>query len=348
MKHFWQILCSLVLVWLAVLVCIGAAAEEYDATKYERVGGRSLKELRLALAELPDGTHVNMRGVRMELADRAALVQEFPTLIFHGDVNFANMVVSTEETELDLDALSQKKLSLSKLRNALICLPNVRRVRMYNQSYSVKEVEALMADFPNITFEWTVRFGKYGVRTDVTAFSTLKGRQKPRYTLKDLEPLKYCKDLLALDFGHQSVSDLSFLTQWPHLKVLIVVDSAKHITDLTPLAQLTELEYVELFMQNITDLTPLANHTHLVDLNLCHNHISDLTPLYSCTSLKRLWISYNEELSMEQIEAFQKALPDCQVEYQVYSSTGAGWRKHSHYDTIKTLFETRVYQPFSD
>ena len=162
-----------------------------------------------------------------------------------------------------------------------------------------------------------------------------------------MAPLKYCTQLEAIDLGHNNVSDLSFLTQWPHLKILIIIDSQKPVTDLSPLAELNELEYVELFMQGITDLTPLANKPKLLDLNLCHNSVTNLTPLYSDTSLERLWISYNKGLSDEQVAAFKEAVPGCQVETVEYQSTGAGWREHDRYFVIKDVFETRVYRPFA-
>ena len=193
------------------------------------------------------------------------------------------------------------------------------------------------------------------IRPGMTAFSTLKGRQDPRYTAEDVEgPLaEYCPDLLALDLGHNDVSDLTFLKHWPKLRRLIVVDSKTPITDISPLAELDDLEYVELFLQNITDISPLAGKTNLIDLNLAHNNISDLTPLYSCTGLKRLWIAYNH-VSDEQIKAFKEAVPDCHVESKEWSSTGMGWRQVEknryvpHYDILMQSFRSGEYIPFED
>lgn len=197
--------------------------------------------------------------------------------------------------------------------------------------------------------------GHLQIRPGMTAFSTLKGRQEPRYTAEDVAgPLmENCPDLLALDLGHNDVSDLTFLKAWPKLRRLIVVDSKTPITDISPLAELDDLEYVELFMQNITDISPLAGKTHLIDLNLAHNDITDLTPLHSCTGLKRLWISYNRHLSDEQIKAFQQAVPDCRVVIGEWSSTGMGWRETAagpvpHYEILTRSFREGVYIPFED
>ena len=193
------------------------------------------------------------------------------------------------------------------------------------------------------------------IRPGMTAFSTLKGRQEPRYTSEDVAgPLtELCPNLLALDLGHNDVHDLSFLRAWPHLRRLIIVDSKTPVTDISPLAELNDLEYVELFLQNITDLTPLAGKTRLIDLNLAHNDITDLTPLHSCTGLKRLWISYNHHLSQQQLDAFHAAVPDCQIVTGEWNSTGRGWRETAqgpvpHYQILMDSFRSGEYIPFAD
>ena len=188
------------------------------------------------------------------------------------------------------------------------------------------------------------------IRPGMTAFSTLKGRQEPRYTAEDVAgPLtENCPDLLALDLGHNNVSDLSFITAWPKLRRLIVVDSKTPVTDLSPLEGLEDLEYVELFMQGITDISPLAGKTSLKDLNLAHNDITDLTPLYSCTGLQRLWINSNPHLSKEQVAAFREAVPGCKVNTRGYPSTGMGWREHPHYTVLMDSFRSGEYIPFED
>ena len=188
------------------------------------------------------------------------------------------------------------------------------------------------------------------IRPGMTAFSTLKGRQEPRYTSEEVaEPLTaLCPGLLALDLGHNDVSDLSFLRAWPGLRRLIVVDSKTPITDISPLADLDDLEYVELFMQNITDISALEGKTKLLDLNLCYNDITDLTPLHSCVNLQRLWISNNRHLPQEQIDALQAALPDLVIETQTKKSTEAGWREHPRYFTMRESFESHYYVPFTE
>ncbi|MCL1986495.1 MAG: stalk domain-containing protein [Firmicutes bacterium] len=66
-----------------------------------------------------------------------------------------------------------------------------------------------------------------------------------------------------------------------------------NISDLTPLARLTNLTRLDLAHNNISDLTPLAGLTNLTELNLNLNDISDLTPLAGLTNLTRLLLGGN-------------------------------------------------------
>ena len=117
------------------------------------------------------------------------------------------------------------------------------------------------------------------------------------------------------------------------------------------LSQLTELEYVELFMNQASDLSPLASLGNLKDLNLCYNlaegeeRIEDVTPLYACESLERCWLS-NNGLTREQQDALRAALPLCEFNFTVEQSTDGGWRKHPRYEVVRDMMQSRVYTPF--
>ncbi len=88
-----------------------------------------------------------------------------------------------------------------------------------------------------------------------------------------------------------SISDLTPLAQLTQLTTLNLSDN--NISDLTPLAQLTQLTRLYLSNNNISDLTPLAQLTQLTRLYLSNNNISDLTPLAQLTQLTRLYLSNN-------------------------------------------------------
>ena len=297
---------------------------------------------------------VDLTDVNLSTANKGKLVAACPDIHFIWTVKVGNAVISSEDTVMDLDA-PKGEAKLSQIAQALDALPNVEQVLMYKYRPSLKGMADYLLDkYPEVDFGWTLDWlicngRRVRLRSDATAFSTLKGRQDPRYTAPQIwERLQHFPHLLAIDVGHNNVSDLSFLANFPGLRRLICIDSKKHVTDISVLAQLPDLEYIELFMQDITDISALANHENLLDLNLCHNNITDLTPLYSCPNLERLWISCNPNLTQEEIDALQAVLPDCVIETESYESTGAGWREHERYPILVESFETNVYIPFAE
>lgn len=260
------------------------------------------------------------------------------------ETTLCGVALSADATQVDLGDTKVK--DYNAFMEELEQFPQLVKVDMYKSTIKRAQMAALTERFPGIRFGWTLRMGdgKWRVRTDATAFSTLNGTSDPAYKSDTFEVLKYCKDLVAIDLGHNAVKDISFLTNFPHLRVLILADN--YVSDISPLAELKELEYVELFMNHIKDISPLANHEQLLDLNICRNEIEDVSPLYSCPKLERVWISHNG-LTDEQKADLQAALPKTLFNFDVYSSTFGGWREHDRYFVIKDMFASRVYQPFA-
>ena len=88
------------------------------------------------------------------------------------------------------------------------------------------------------------------------------------------------------------VSDLSPLAELTELQSLICWESS--VSDLSPLAGLPKLNWVDLCGAKISDLSPLAGVTSLRSLKLFQNSISDLSPLAGLSGLERLEIHNNK------------------------------------------------------
>lgn len=254
------------------------------------------------------------------------------------------ITADTEDTTIDF---GKRRLSnINAVMEILDRMPNLVQADMFAERFKRSQIEMLYERYPQIHFGFTLTVGDHTVRTDATAFSTLHGSSPdPSHTSKTFEILKYCDNLQALDIGHNSVTDLSFLYDLPNLKLLIVAVNC--VTDLTPLTALKELEYLELFTNNIRDITPLKELTNLRDLNLKHNPIKDMSVLYEMTWLERLWVGQDFRTPPEQLEQLYAALPNCEIDWENNPTEGT-WRKHPHYDTIYKVFNTGVYEPFSD
>ena len=248
-----------------------------------------------------------------------------------------------------LDFGDMQVKNIDQLIDYLAQFPNLKKVDMFATRIYPASIDKLAEAFPQVEFGWTMRIGDHWVRTDQTAFSTLHGNSSPQHDEDDFRYLKYCRNLLALDIGHNAVKDVGFLYDLPKLKVLIL--ACNQIVDITPVGSLTELQYLELFKNEIEDISPLTACTELLDLNICFNQITDWTPIQSLTKLERLWLynsnnwSEKDPVPVEAIEAIKAALPQCQIDFTSYSTLG-GWRDHKRYYVVFNMFKYSEYVPF--
>ncbi len=237
--------------------------------------------------------------------------------------------------------------------------PNLKKVDMFATQVDRAAVKKLKDALPEIEFGWTLQLMKYKnkhiVRTDATYFSTLHGIC-PNHNNDDFTLIGYCTQLLALDLGHNNLTDISFLRNMPRLRVLILAENQK-LKDIGPIAELQDLEYLELFWCAVTDITPLTKLAHLTDLNLCSNKVKDWRPLKEMKQLKRLWVSgmCAKKMSAADREELREALPDTEIVFEGKPDEN-GWRYLSrspkimapHYEVIAAMAEANAYIPFED
>lgn len=263
-----------------------------------------------------------------------------------GIVTIGTMTFSTDSDTIDLGDM---ECTMEELTAFLDQFPNLAHVDMFGTQVEKDDIELLTSRYPDVKFGWTIHiWGKRGghiVRTDQTAFSTLHGDCYSHST-EQLEVLKYCTELRALDLGHNRIQDISFLSGLTKMRVLIL--ACNGIKDISPLANMPELEYVELFSNKIRDLSPLTGLTHLMDLNLIYNRVPDTTELLKMPHLKRLWVAHCiPNLKGKTLNALYEALPDTQVIVNG-EPTQNGWRDHPHYDVLQRMFQSGEYIPFED
>lgn len=253
--------------------------------------------------------------------------------------------VTSDISELYLDGYNVG--SVEAVEHAIARLPKLKKVSLLESGLSQDQYGQLFDEHPDIKFVFWIYFGKYKLRTDATAFSTLLGDLN-HYHYKDatFEPLRYCTDLMMLDLGHCEITSIENFRGLTKLRVLILADNK--LTDISPIVDLKDLEYLELFLNDITDLTPLTALTKLEDFNIFYNPIyGNYTPLKQMKSLKRLWIG-GCRLDEGMVRDLQRALPDCKINVEGKSSTGHGWREHPHFFTLKWMYIKHQYIPFSD
>ena len=253
--------------------------------------------------------------------------------------------VRSDVTELNLDGIDVG--SVEAVETLITRLPNLNRISLLDSGLTQDECGQLFDAHPDIKFVFWISFGHYKIRTDVTAFSTQLGDgNRYGYNDRTFEPIRYCTDLMMLDLGHNGITSLENFKGLTKLRVLILADNK--ITNIDPIVNFPDLEFCELFLNDITDMSPLTSLTKLMDLNIFYNPVgSNYEVLKSMTWLDRLWCG-GCRLSSAQIKDLRAALPNTRINTEGRGSTGKGWRKHSHYETLKLMYEQECYIPFED
>ena len=106
-------------------------------------------------------------------------------------------------------------------------------------------------------------------------------------------------DLTARNAG---ISNLTGLEHATNLKSLWldgeevrpgVWENSNSVSDLSPLAGLTQLEALDFWQNSVSDISALAGLTNLTHLGLVGNNISDVSVLTGLTNLESLWLDGN-------------------------------------------------------
>ena len=247
--------------------------------------------------------------------------------------------VSTDASELDFSGIRMGLSDVAVIEEALGEFPLLEKVVMCDCGISNEDMAALNDRHENVRFVWRVYFSGFSLRTDDTNFIAARVRNDFPIYSNDLEVLKYCPDLQALDLGHKNITHLNFLQYVPHLKYLILVEN--DVNDITPIGELQELTYLEMFWTKCEDISPLQNCKALTDLNISYIYCRPakcLETLVNMPQLERLWYCGNN-LDAGQLEELQAALPDTEMYLAPYGEpTGSTWREHPHYFEMRDFF----------
>ena len=130
----------------------------------------------------------------------------------------------------------------------------------------------------------------------VTDMETLTRLSAKGANISDLTGLEFAIKLIRLNLGPEfeqgrptnsnSVSDISPLAALTNLTELRL--DHNQVSDISPLAALTNLTQLFLWNNSISNISPLAGLTNLTELRLDHNQVSDIAPLTALTNLTQL------------------------------------------------------------
>lgn len=269
--------------------------------------------------------------------------------VFHFTTAWGKVTFSDDVEELDLKP-KDAGVTIDELRAIVRLCPNLKSVDNSNKANpSNKDMIPLIEEYPDIHFDWKINLGKgHYVSSKATVYSTMNriGSGK-ELNSSNLELLKYCPNLKALDIGHNNVTTLDFLQYVPDLELLIIADN--EVTDITPIGQLKHLKYAELFKNSFSDLSALANCTELLDLNITWCPVTDLSPLDDIQTLERFWANMMRKLPEEQIGRFREKHPNTESYfYPSHAATVDGWRDHPRYKHYIWCFKNHQWIPFDE
>lgn len=280
-----------------------------------------------------------------EIPDVKAIMDAVPGVNIHYSFKLFGKTVSTmdEQVEYVKDYIGDE--GVEQIRQALDIMPKCTYLLMDRCSVSNSVMAQLRDDYPEKKIVWRIYYAKSNCLTDVTVFRCVE-----QLNDGNSKQLKYCTDVVYMDIGHSyNLSDLSFVSYMPNLKVAIVADC--YTNSLEPFAACKNLEWIEIVnCVRLKDISPLGECLNLRGVNMSYSFsIDDLSPLYGLEHLERLFLG-RHDLPQETVDEAKAALPNCWVTDKSWDvawigfNYSVGWRlddEHTFaqwYEEIREVF----------
>jgi len=282
-----------------------------------------LAELTTKLQGLANLKSVVFGEETFALADQIALANAYPKIAFVWNVQLLeDFAVRSDVTDLDLRKYTVP--DAAAFSDALVLFPKLKMLDMCGSGPSDEEMAAIRARYPQVKVVWYIHIYNWVIRTDIKGFSTGNrsrfpnggGRYVPDGKLfsyhkihaKDLEVLKYCTDLIALDIGHCTrVGNIDFLKYQPKLQYLDI--ALCNLEDISVLENMHDLVYLQMMYNYIADASPIKNNTKLRYVNASNNILTSADVFTTLPKLERLFINCSG-LSDEQIASLTSTLTE--------------------------------------
>ena len=322
-----------------------AGTEITSTAKTLELKDAAYEELSVGLAAMPDLKTLTLHNPQATGAELLALREEYPDVEIHWDVEIFGNTFSDDAIELDIS--NGPVGSIENAKQIAAKFPELEKFIVDSTGISNDDMAAYREEMRSeYKVAWTIVFtDKFKARTDATVFMP-SSQNEGRFNEDHVYDMRFFEDLVCIDVGHMQIKTVDFVTYMPHLKYLVLADTA--VQDITPLSSCKNLVFLELDHDVIRDYTPLLGCTALEDLNLNdHQWPVSIEPIKQMTWLKNLWVPTRSGIDKL---ALIEALPNTRVvtsdpATSFISSTercpdGLGWRNlKNYYDSRDMLNE---------
>ncbi len=272
--------------------------------------------------------------------DVRALKAALPDAAIHYVFELFGQRVSTLDENVVFDNIRLEEADEAALSDALEVLKCTRFVLDKTVGGMRDETLArLRDDYPERGLVWRVYFAGQTEETR-SYYSALTDEEILRLTWlfdnRNVEPLKYFTNAVYLDIGHNgALSDLSFAACMPRLECLIA--SGSLVADIFALANCPDLTWAEFcFCGCLEDLSPLAGLEKLKYLNISYCNVKDIRALEKLP-LERL-VAFFCPIPPEQQEQFLARHPDCLAGFVGDQPYGYPWRYNAEAAVASDFF----------
>lgn len=202
----------------------------------------------------------------------------------------------------NLPHLTTISLVLNKLTSVPAFAPNAPLTSVDVSGNKITDPSSL-AKYPNLTYLGisSNKISDWQPLASLSNLTTLIAGNNPQTNISVLNKLTKLQKLNLSQVGLTNQSLNQLVANMTNLQSLSI-DFNSGITDLTLLAKLKNLTYLNFSNDAVSDLTPLSNLTNLTTLSFLSNQVSDVTPLQKLTNLATLTFLRNHVLDLSPLK----------------------------------------------
>lgn len=317
-------------------VKLGDSELDPDAESGEATGAE-YSQIAEALAGLPKLKKLTLTDPKADGRALLELAKKYPGLDLSWSLNLNGQSVPMDAEEVDISGMDLE--SLDQAKAIAESFPKLTKLIMSDctvdgNAIRNEDMAALRDQLrERCKVVWTVYCGDVVARTDDTWFMPIQ-QGEYYFQEEDAYNLRYCEDMVCIDVGHSRISTVEFAAYMPHLKYLILTDTA--VMHIDELENCKELIYLELTFGIVRSYEPLLGCTALEDLNLeMLYYTPDPSPIFKMTWLKNVfWKGCNSKTR----RMAEEALPDTNLVFTAKSSSsGEGWRNLKNYYDMRDI-----------